>query len=161
MKQWLFGPCLIPTAAFQAAVADETLKLRTIIHATNMQTQDVGDVDGHLLILAKFTGLGSMPDGSVSKVYVTTLSDAVKGSGAMLTLYYNVTTDDGSVLWLKGHATITPKGDKTLFNGPVTVVGGTGRYQGAKGDGTWDAVRVTPLVLGAEAYNDLVINLKK
>jgi hypothetical protein len=45
--------------------------------------------------MAKFTGLGSAPDGQVSKVYITTLSDMTKMPGEMLVFYYNITADDG------------------------------------------------------------------
>jgi hypothetical protein len=47
------------------------------------------------------------------------------------------------------------------FDGPMAVISGTGRYSGAKGDGAWHGVRLTPLDGKAEAYNDLTINLKK
>jgi hypothetical protein len=83
--------CVLSANAF----ADETLKLRTVIHATNLQTQEVGDPDGHTLIMAKFTGLGSAPDGQVSNVYITTLSDMTKMPGEMLVFHYNITADDG------------------------------------------------------------------
>ena len=43
----------------------------------------------------------------------------------------------------------------------VTVLGGKGKYEGAKGDGTLTGARVVPLALGADLYNDIVINTKK
>jgi hypothetical protein len=41
------------------------------------------------------------------------------------------------------------------------VLRGTGRFEGAKGDGTSTGARVTPLATGAELYTDFVINAKK
>jgi hypothetical protein len=46
--------------------ADETLKFRSIYHATSVQSQDVGDVDGHTLSVVRISGLASFPDGSVA-----------------------------------------------------------------------------------------------
>jgi hypothetical protein len=56
----------------------------------------------------------------------------------------------------------TREGTTTVFpETPISVLRGTGRFEGAKGDGTSAGARVTPLMSGAELYNDFVINLKK
>jgi hypothetical protein len=47
--------------------------------------------------LARFSGLASFPDGSVGTTYFTTVTYYVKGSGEIMRVYYNITTDDGSV----------------------------------------------------------------
>jgi hypothetical protein len=44
---------------------------------------------------------------------------------------------------------------------PITVLSGTGKFEGAKGDGSQTGERLTPLSSGAEMYADVVINLKK
>jgi hypothetical protein len=49
----------------------------------------------------------------------------------------------------------------TLFKGTATVLGGKGRFEGAKGDGTGTGARLTPLAAGADLYNDLVINVRR
>ena len=43
----------------------------------------------------------------------------------------------------------------------MTVLGGTGKYEGTKGDGTLTGVRVPGLATGVDRYDDLVINVKK
>jgi hypothetical protein len=43
----------------------------------------------------------------------------------------------------------------------IAPLGGKGRFEGAKGDGTVSGARLTPLAAGAELYNDIAINLKK
>jgi hypothetical protein len=40
---------LLSLGAFGSAQADETLKFRAIMHATSLQSQDIGDADGHVL----------------------------------------------------------------------------------------------------------------
>jgi hypothetical protein len=45
---------------------------------------------------------------------------------------------------------------------PAIVVGGTGRFEGAKGDGKFlGGVRLTPLAAGADYWTEFVINVKK
>src|SRR5215475_744495 len=60
---------LLCLGASSYARADETLKFRTIVHATSVQSQDVGDVDGHLISVGRFSGLASFPDGTVGTTY--------------------------------------------------------------------------------------------
>jgi hypothetical protein len=47
------------------ARADEVLKFPLVMHATSVQPQEVGDVDGHVLGLARLSGLAFFSDGSV------------------------------------------------------------------------------------------------
>jgi len=120
---------LVGTTAL--AQADEMLKFRTIGHAVSAQSQEVGDVDGHVLTVVRFSGLVSMADGSVAQSYFTAQTDYIKGAGTF-NVYTNVTFTDGSVLWLKtegGKAVMD--GATTKFSGPVVVIGGKGRFEGA------------------------------
>jgi hypothetical protein len=142
------------------ARADEALKFRAVMHATASQSQEIGDVDGHTASLSRFSGLASFADGTVGTAYFIATTDYTKGAGAFST-YNNLTLNDGSVLWYKAAGTATVDGAKTQFVGTVTVLGGKGRFDGAKGDGTLTGTRFTPLAAGAELFNDLVINMKK
>jgi hypothetical protein len=151
---------LLSLGALSNAQADETLKFRAIMHATSVQSQDVGDADGHALGVARFSGLASFPDGTVGTTYFTAATDYTKGAGTF-SVYQNLVLKDGSVLWFKNAGTATIEGTTTLFKGTVTVLGGKGRFEGAKGDGAITGARLTPLAAGAELYNDLVINVKK
>jgi hypothetical protein len=152
---------LIGLNAVGTARADETLKFRTVVHATSVQTQEVGDVDGHVLGLARFSGLALFPDGSVGTAYFTASTDYIKGNGTYTT-YYNVTLKDGSVLWYKQAGTARVDGTTTTFpENPITVLGGKGRFEAAKGDGTLGGARVAPFATGADLYNDVVIKVKK
>jgi hypothetical protein len=38
------------------ARADEVLKFRLVMHATSVQTQEVGDVDGHVVGVGRYSG---------------------------------------------------------------------------------------------------------
>jgi len=142
------------------ARADETLKFRAITHATSVQSQDVGDVDGHTMSVGRFSGLASFPDGGIGTRYFTFVTDYIKGSGPF-SLYDTLTLNDGSVLWSKVTGTTTVVQGISRSEATVTVVGGTGKYEGAKGDGTLTGVRVPGLATGVDRYDDLVINVKK
>jgi hypothetical protein len=152
---------VIGLSAGSIARADEVLKFRMIVHATSVQTQEVGDVDGHVLGVGRYSGVATFPDGSVGTANFTFTIDYIKGAGTYST-YFNVTLKDGSALWIKGTGPAKPDGTTTVFpEAPVSVLRGTGRLEGAKGDGTLTGARVTPLAAGAELYNDFVINVKK
>jgi hypothetical protein len=129
-------------------------------HATSFQTQQVGGVDGHTLILFRWSGIAFFPDGSTGTSLVVGASDAVVGVGGTTNGYYTVNSADGSELWLKYTGTFKPStAGKLALKGTATVIGGKGRYAGAKGDGTWEGEETR----GADVmeYIDNVINIKK
>jgi hypothetical protein len=151
---------LISFCATNIAWADETVKFRSIMHATSVQSQDIGDVDGHAALIARFSGLASFPDGTVATTYFVSANDYTKGAGTF-SVYNNLTFADGSVLWYRTNGTATVNGATSVFNGTVSVLGGKGKWEGAKGDGTITGARLVPLAAGADLYLDLVINIKK
>jgi hypothetical protein len=52
----------------EGAQCKQTLKFRMVTHVTWAQSQDIGDVAGHVASLARFSGLAFFPDGSVATV---------------------------------------------------------------------------------------------
>jgi hypothetical protein len=151
---------LLCLGTISSARADETLKFRAIMHAISVQSQDVGDVDGHVLGVGRFSGLAAFPDGTVGITFFVNTTDYIKGAGTF-SVYNNLSLNDGTVLWLKVDGTTTVNGTTSLFKGTVAVLGGKGKYEGAKGDGTITGARMAPLATGADLYNDFVINVKK
>jgi hypothetical protein len=144
------------------ARADEVLKFRIIAHATFIQSHEVGDVDGHTLGLAHYSGLASFADGSVGTINTTATTDYIKGTGTVSVVYYNVTLKDGSTLWWRGSGPAKLEGATTIFpDAPLSVLRGSGRFEGAKGDGISNGARLTALAVGAELYLDVIINVKK
>jgi hypothetical protein len=151
---------LLCLGGFGSARADEKVEFREVMHATSVQPQEVGDVEGHVPALVRFSGLALFPDGAVGTTYFVGATDYTKGTGPY-SAYHNVTFADGSVLWLKWVGTTTSEGTISRVKGTVSVIGGKGRFEGAKGDGTVNGTRLTPLAAGADLYLDLVINVKK
>lgn len=156
---------LLATAAacaFSASAhADETLKFRAITHLVSVQSADVGDIDGHAMSVVKASGLVSFADGGVGTTTFTTITDYVKGTGDIVRVYQGITYNDGSQLWIKTTGTATVKGANTDLKGAVTILGGTGKFAGVKGEGTMTGERMQTLASGAELYNDVVLTIKK
>jgi hypothetical protein len=158
----LTAAALLGSPAIGSAQADEMAKFRIIMHVTAAQTMDVAGLDGQTMTVVHYSGLSSFADGSVGTANFTGTTDYNKGSGTY-TGYYNIVLKDGSTITYK--ATNMParlEGTVTNFpDAPVSIVRGTGRFDGAKGDGTIGGQRLTPLAVGAETYIDVTLNIKK
>jgi hypothetical protein len=154
--------CLIGSFAQSiVARADEVVKFRMITHATSVQSQDVGDVDGHIVAVGRYSGLATFPDDSVGTASFTFTIDYINGAGTFLS-YYNVMLKDGSSLWWKGTGQAKPEGTATVYpEHPISVLHGTGIFEGVKGNGSQTAVRVTPLSAGADLYADVILNVSR
>ena len=140
--------------------ADDVLSFHFLTDASSLQSLEVGDREGHLLRLSRRSGVAIFPDGSVGASQYSATNDYVKGDGTYLA-YCNITLGDGSVLWFRVAGLAKVKEGTTLFpEAPVTVLRGTGRFEGTSGDGTFKG-QLMPFDLGANLYADVVINLKK
>jgi hypothetical protein len=140
-----------------SALADETLKWRQVQHVASMQTLQVGD--GHTLSLYRLPGIVFFADGSTGTSQVFGMSDTVNGTG-LADGHLVLTFSDSSELWAKYTGQLGPKRSGTFI-----VIGGKGRYAGAKGDGTWEASGAPIITPNADtnsiAYVDSVVNIKK
>jgi hypothetical protein len=145
------------------AKADEVLKYRYFATNTALQTHEVGDVAGHFVGWSSFSGFAVFPDGSVALVSWSGPFDLTNGNGTYIS-YGSITFKDGSTLWIKtAGPTKTTDGNKTdtFPDGVVTVIKGSGRFEGAKGEGTADGIRPTPPGPNGQIYGDAVVNIKK
>ena len=137
--------------------SEGSLKFRMVTQVTFVQSLDVGDVDGHVISVARFSGLAFFLDGTVGRACFASASDYTRGAGTF-TLYPILTFDDGSVLWLKSIGTGSVDDTTTRFVGTLTVLGGKGRFNGAKGNGTLTGTRYTQLSVGADHVSDYTVN---
>jgi hypothetical protein len=140
------------------AKADETLKWRHVHHYASNQSQDIGN--GHVVGVVRMPGMAFFADGSIGTSLVIGTYDAVPGSGSTGSGYYTITFADGSELWLTYTGGNKVVAGKTVGKGTAIVIGGKGRYAGAKGEGTYEgeATGGAPDGIG---YIDNVINIKK
>jgi hypothetical protein len=145
-----------------SALADETLKYRTVYYTTSVQSQNIPDADGHIVGIVHAVGIATFPDGSTATDNFTTVVDYTKGSGPIALSYGDITFNDGSVLFTKSIGATITEGQRSTFKGTMTIISGRGRFAGAKGDGTFAGERFQPQPgAGAQLYNDFIINVKK
>jgi hypothetical protein len=157
MKSLLFSAaaaCALSTSAF----ADETVKWRHVQHIGSLQTEQVDDVTGHSLYVYQTPGIAFFPDGSTGSTLVIGTSDLTDGSGA-INGYYTVNFPDGSALWLRYAGTVTANGKSFPRKGTSIVIGGKGRYAGARGEGTFEGDGTPAITPTTISYIDNVITL--
>jgi hypothetical protein len=163
MKIWavIVGMLLSMTVFLVAntQAADE-VAYRVVYHTLKLDSKEVGDVPGHIQGVGQQAGLAFFTKGPGSgEVAMRTSSftfDTVKGKGTTTgdILY---TFRDGSTISVKATGTLTPvDGGKTgVSEGTYEVSGGTGRFAGMKGKGTWKAQRLGPRETGSDSYADV------
>ena len=139
--------------------AAEEVAGRNVGHTQKAEMMEVGDVPGHFMGVSQSYGLAFYTKGSekgeiVPRMWIAII-DVVKGKGTF-TGYEVKTFSDGSMVFVKGSGTQTPidGGKKTAIEGTWEVYGGTGRYMGAKGTGTFKGERIGDLKTGGDNYID-------
>ncbi len=143
-----------------SARANEVLSFHFVTDASSVQSLEVGDTVGHVLRLSSRSGIAIFPDGSVGASQFSATNDYVKGAGSYLA-YCNITLGDGSVLWFRVAGSAKVEQATTRFpEAPVTVLRGTGRFEGVRGEGSFKG-QLMPFDLGGNLYADVVINLEK
>jgi hypothetical protein len=140
------------------ARADETLKFRNVEHLTSNQNQRIDSVERHFMGVVRSEGVATFSDGSTGTTLGVGAYDVVVGSGGTNNGYTTLTFTDGSELWFKWAGTIKWGETKNIETGTAIVVGGKGRYAGAKGDATWEGEATR----GANAMGEIdnVVNIK-
>jgi hypothetical protein len=140
--------------------AGDRLEFRMVTHVTCAQSQEVGDVPGHVATLSRFSGLAFFAEDTVCPVQFVALTDYINGAG-VFTLYPIITFDDGSELCIKAVGTGTVHGAITKFVGTLSVVGGKGRFDRSSGDGTLTGTRYTPLAVGSDLVSEYRVNIRR
>src|SRR5450756_982092 len=116
-------------------------------HTQKGETREVGDVPGHVVGVSETTGLIFVTkgpgSGEIGIRKSTSYFDIVKGKGPF-TGYFVYTFSDGSTMFTKaiGTATSVDGGKRTTHEGTYEVTGGTGKFAGMKGKGTFKGERV-------------------
>jgi hypothetical protein len=166
MKRWaLVISALLSMTAFLVSTtqaADDKLTGRVVAHFTKIETMEVGDVPGHVLGVAQQTGLMFVSTGEVATKAATLTFDLVKGKGTFVD-YSFYTDQDGSTRYLKSVGTVGPVSDgkKFVIEGGIECIGGTGKYEGFKGTGTFKGERIGAIKDGGDAFYDFSMTCKK
>lgn len=162
MKRWGLFLAMLLSVSFVllpgVSAADE-LAFRAVYHTQKGETIEVGDVPGHVVGFSESPGIMFMTKGpargEVGTRKGTTYFDLVNGKGP-LTGYYIYTFPDGSTMHSKAIGTFTPAdgGKRAATEGTYEVTGGTGKFAGMKGKGTFKGERVGPRETGSDGYVD-------
>ena len=118
-------------------------------------TVEVGDVPGHVVGVVEFKGLSFFADGELATHTNPATFDLTNGSGphqGYVTHYF----DDGStsIERYRGEARLSADGKRTVVEGTFECIGGTGRFAGLKGQGTYRGERLGALQTGDYVYVD-------
>lgn len=138
--------------------ADEVVG-RSVYHTEKNEMMEAGDVPGHIVGVARQSGLSFYTKGPASGQIATKIAnlyyDVVKWKGTF-TAYVVDTFQDGSTLIYKGSGTITPvgEGNRATFEGTYEITGGAGRFEGKKGKGSFKGERIGSPKTGSDSYYD-------
>ncbi len=121
----------------------------------------VNDTLNHKMGKAEGSGSAAFSDGSDAIVKVYFIYDYKNGNGDFIE-YYNLTFKDGSSLIVKAKGRSLGSTDESmpLFTADVSVTGGTGVYEGARGTGSMSGNRKNILESGSTVKLSFLIQLK-
>ncbi len=123
-----------------AAQAGETeVEGRNVHHGVKSEWVEVGDVEGHVVGFWEINGLGFQED-DVTAIKGWGTFDSIKGTGTHQG-YLIKTWSDGSTYTSSFEGRSKPAGKLRLNEGTWILVGGTGRFEGVKGEGTYSGTR--------------------
>lgn len=148
---------LVLAGASPVMAKTEKVTYRNVNQMTKIHVIKVGDVPGHIIAVFERRGLGLF-DGEVAVYHGTQMLDSTKGKGT-LQGYIMYTFEDGSTMVSKVEGNVTPLKDKRISSkGTFTYIGGTGRFEGIKGSGTWSARSYTPNTKD-ETKSDVIVDI--
>jgi hypothetical protein len=156
---WHIRACILFVAAGLAAPAftqaQDLGTSRRVQGTAEVTTVEVGDVQGHIVGVVEFKGLTFFADGEIATHSNPATFDLTDGSGAhrgYVVLYF----DDGStsIERYQDEARLSTDGKRTVVEGTFECIGGTGRFAGLKGEGTYRGERLGALQTGDYVYVD-------
>ncbi len=126
-----------------AEAGEVVLKSRDVAYTVEETWIQIGEDESHGIGTYQLSGLSFGKDGQVGTTVDKGSYESNKGS-ATFEGYYVVTFSDGSGWMEKYDGTSKPIDEKTnAVGGTTTLVGGTGRFDGIKGEGTWSGTHHT------------------
>ncbi|HLT01004.1 MAG TPA: hypothetical protein VK001_02450 [Geminicoccaceae bacterium] len=144
--------CVILPAVGQAQDLGTSRRVQGTAAVTSVE---VGDVPGHVVGVVQFKGLTFFEGGEIAPHANPATFDLTNGSGTHqgYVIHY---FDDGStsIERYEGEARLSADGKRTVVEGTFACVGGTGRFAGLQGEGTYRGERVGALETGDYVYVD-------
>ena len=142
--------------ATQARAKTEKVEGRSVTQITRIHVIKVGDVDGHIIGVFERRGLGFVND-EVAKYLNRGIIDLTNGKGTAEG-YVTYTYEDGSSTVSKYQGTVEPlEGKRSAGKGTYSYIGGSGRFEGIEGGGSWTTKSYTPYT-AEETKSDTIVN---
>lgn len=161
-KLWftIVAGAVLAFASLPAAWAQKTVneKGRAVYHFVKAEVMQVGDVPGHVIGIVDASGL-TFPDTGEVATYSDKISfDLINGTGPHQAYVVNTFEDKSTQITLNKGATTAHRDGTSTFEGTYTYVGGTGRFAGIKGGGSYTGKRMAPVTAGgpADSFTDYV-----
>ncbi len=136
---------------------DKNLDIKIKYKLTRSESFVVTDKPGHILASAEGIGTAEINSETV-QLKSTFNTDYTSGSGDFL-VYYTLTSEDNSMLTLKGTGRTTYNVAEYKFEGKVVVDNGTGKFSSFKGSGSLKGIRKSIIEKGSEAEISILIQL--
>ena len=133
-----------------SAVSGEQINWQGTSLYTETETMEVGDVEGDVLMLTKGKQLYILPDGTKLVGDSVNTMDINPQMKQFSVKGYGWTVDKDGDKMMRTHEG-KPAG-KDHWKGTWTFTGGTGKYEGVKGGGTWDSYAIGE---GQPSYLDI------
>jgi hypothetical protein len=142
-------------AAAPALAADDLGSGRRVQGTLSVETVPVGDTDGHVIGVVAFSGLTFFAGGAIAPHPNVSTFDLTDGAGPHQG-YVVHRFDDGSTSTehYQGAVRIDATTGRSVVEGSFTCTGGTGRFAGLQGSGTYRGERLGDLATGAYVYID-------
>ena len=130
------------------ALAGEKVKGRKVDYTVKFQTVDIPDQQGHILYVYEMKGITTIFEGPQAKklwdgnsVMTWGIAESNPQTKQWSGRGYNERVDrDGDKVYTSWQGQSGKEGSE----GTVTVIKGTGKYEGIKGEGTWSSHVVAP-----------------
>jgi hypothetical protein len=137
------------------AQAQDLGSSRRVQGTAEVTSVEVGDGPGHVVGVVLFKGLSFFEGGEIATHTNPATFDLTDGSGphrGYVVHYF----DDGStsIERYEGEARLSADGKRTVVEGTFQCIGGTGRFAGLAGEGTYRGERLGALQTGDYVYVD-------
>jgi hypothetical protein len=145
----------VPVAWAQKTVNE---KGRVVYHFVKVEVMQVGDVPGHIVGIVDASGLIFLDTGEVPNYSGKITFDLINGTGPHQTYVVTTFEDKSTQVTLNKGLTTARRDGTSTFEGTFAYVGGTGRFAGIKGGGSYAGKRTAPVTPGgpADAFSDYV-----
>jgi hypothetical protein len=161
-KKWMVLSVTLLSAIVMLVTIAKAETGRIVQHTYKAEAVEVGDVPGHTFIVVLNTGLVFFSGGEVAPTVSANILDLVKSAGTASGRRV-INFQDGSTYIVDYVGSIAPAdgGKKNIMQGTYQCTGGTGRFQGWHGNGTFKAERIGSRETGSDLYVDFSDNCKR